>query len=140
MVQFGPIGKHPHVFKTDRIVGPQIVKWQFFHKTDPLLIWILCGKVFKNFKIGPIGANWQIPHLAENSPQYGAPNTGVGNFDCCKNRLYHPSIHPSINPPIHTPTKDHTFLQKKKRLPIYCKNLIQFCAKRKTGEDRCHFF
>ena len=131
LVQFGPVGRHPHLSKTARIVGPQIhelahffikqtpsefwfcVKksWKFFksansgpigrppifqngpqngasntwvgnffHKTDPLWIWILCSKKFKNFKIGQFWADWQTPQYVQNGPQYGAQNTRVGIF------------------------------------------------------------
>ena len=50
-----------------------------FHKTDPLLILILCKKMLKHFQIGSFRVNWQTP-IFQNGPQNGALNTWVGNF------------------------------------------------------------
>ena len=79
-VILGQLGDTPICLNQPTFWGPNYISWHFFHKTDTLSICILCGKLIKNFKIGPIGADWQISHLAENGPLYGAPNTGVGNF------------------------------------------------------------
>ena len=42
----------------------------FFHKTDPFLILILCEKKLKIFQIGPLRADWQTPEYVPNGPQY----------------------------------------------------------------------
>ena len=74
MVYFRPIGRHPYLFKTARIVGPQINELAIFSiKRTPFLIGILYWKLGQ---IGPIGR----PLFCQNGPQYGAPNTGVGKF------------------------------------------------------------
>ncbi len=75
-----PISRPP-IFQS----GPQngtLNTWigNFFHKTDPLLILILCRKLFINFKIGQFWADWQTPQYVQNGPKYGAQNTRVGIF------------------------------------------------------------
>ena len=79
LVQFGPIGRHPHLSKTARIVGPLIWVSKFFHKTDPLLILFLCEIMLKKFLIGQFLADRQTPHFSKR-PANGASNTWVGDF------------------------------------------------------------
>ena len=63
------VGRRP------KLTLPILARINFFHKTDPLLILILCKKQLKNFQIGPLWADWQTPQFVQNGPQYGAPNT-----------------------------------------------------------------
>ena len=44
---------------------------KFFHKTDPLLILILCKKTLENFQNGPFWANWQTPNLSKRPTKWG---------------------------------------------------------------------
>ena len=60
-------------------------------------------------------------------------------FDCCKQSLTRSNIHPPTHPPTH-PSSAILFCTENEQLPNYCMKLILFCAKRKTSEDRCHFF
>ena len=131
LVQFGPVGRHPHLSKTARIVGPQIHElahffikqtpsefwfcviksWKifksansgpigrppifqngpqngasntwvgiFFHKTDPLWIWILCRKLFKIFQIGRLWADWQTPPICPKRPTIWGPKYKSWHF------------------------------------------------------------
>ena len=72
LVQFGPIGQHPHLAGTARTVGPQIHELAiFFYKTDPLLILILCEIKLKIFLIGQFWADRQTPHFSKLPPKWG---------------------------------------------------------------------
>ena len=39
-------------------LGPKYMNWQFFHKIDPILIWILHRKLNKKTEMGSFGAEW----------------------------------------------------------------------------------
>ncbi len=55
----------PHCWAPNTWVG------NFFHKTDPLSILILCKKMLKNFQIGQFRADWQTPHFSKRPPKWG---------------------------------------------------------------------
>ena len=51
-----------------------------FPEIYPLKIFILCRKLLKNFKIGPLWVEWQTPPFVRNGPHCRAPDTCLGNF------------------------------------------------------------